>query len=120
MKFFTLGAALSTAALLIGIFSGNPVVLCVMMGVFGFCSGHFIPVLIGECAVGYKGHTTFTTSFLMFVMCIARVVSPIMIAFVSTQISLTLGMMLPVTAALAAAFCGWFAIKNRGTVPLSC
>jgi hypothetical protein len=63
--------------------------------------------------VGYKGHTTFTTSFLMFVMCIARIISPIMIAFVSTQISLTLGMMLPVTAALAAVFCGWYAI-NKG------
>jgi fucose permease len=113
MKFFALGAALSTAALLVGIFSGSPVVFCVMMGVFGFCSGHFIPVLISECAKGYEGHTTFTTSFLMFVMCIARVVSPIMIAFVSTQFSLTLGMMLPVAAALAAVFCGLFTIQDR-------
>jgi len=119
MKFFALGAALSTISLLFGIFSGSPVVLCAMMGVFGFCSGHFIPVLVSECAAGYEGHTTFTTSFLMFVMCIARIVSPLMIAFVSTQISLTLGMMLPIAAALSAMFCGWLAIQDRGTIHLS-
>jgi fucose permease len=119
MKFFALGAALSTVSLLIGIFFGSPVVLCVMMGVFGLCSGHFIPVLVSECAVGYEGRTTFTTSFLMFVMCIARIVSPLMIAFVSTQISLTLGMMLPVTAALMTMICGWFAKQDKGTVHLS-
>jgi MFS family permease len=112
MKFFALGAALSTVSLLIGIFSGSPVILCVMMGVFGLCSGHFIPVLVSECAIGYEGRTTFTTSFLMFVMCIARIVSPLMIAFVSTQISLTLGMMLPVTAALMTMICGWFAKQD--------
>jgi len=112
LKFFTLGAFLSAVSLLIGIFSGNPVVLCVMLGVFGFCSGHFIPVLISECAKGYEGRTTFTTSLIMFVMCIARIVSPLMIAYFSTQISLTIGMMLPVIAAASTALCGWFAIKK--------
>jgi len=113
MKFFALGSALSAASLLIGIFSGNPVVFCAMMGVFGFSSGHFIPVLISECAAGYEGRTTFTTSLIMFVMCIARIVSPLMIAFLSTQISLTAGMLLPVAAAIAGVCCGWFAVKPR-------
>ena len=113
MKFFALGSALSAISLLIGIFSGNPVVFCVMMGIFGFSSGHFIPVLISECAAGYEGRTTFTTSLIMFVMSIARIISPLMIAFLSTQLSLIAGMMLPVTAALFCMGCGLYAIKPR-------
>ena len=113
MKFFALGAALSGVFILIGVFSGNPIVLCVMMGLFGFCSGHFIPVLISECAKGYEGKTTFTTSLVMFLMAIARIVCPILIAFVSTQISLTLGMMLPAAAAFLTMTCGLYAIKSE-------
>jgi len=112
MLFFSLGAVLSGICVIVGVFSGNPVILCVMMGAFGLCSGHFIPVLISECAAGYEGRTTFTTSFIMFVMCIARVISPIIMAFTSTQVSLSAGMMIPVAATLAAAGCGWLSIKQ--------
>ena len=111
LKFFTLGAFLSGAFILIGIISGNPVVFCVMMGAFGFCSGHFVPVLVSESAAGYEGRTTFTTSLIMFVMSVGRMAAPVMIAFISTQISQTTGMLLPVAAAVITAGCGWYAIK---------
>jgi len=117
MKFFALGAALSGIFILIGVFSGNPIVFCVMIGLFGLCSGHFIPVLVSECAKGYEGKTTFTTSLVMFLMAIARIVCPILIAYVSTQISLTLGMMLPVTAAFLTLTCGLYAIKREKATP---
>jgi len=113
MIFFAIGAVLSAIFIVIGVFSGNPVVLCIMIGALGLSSGHFIPVLISECAAGYEGRTTFTTSFIMFVMCIARVISPIIMAFISTHISLTTGMMIPVAVALAAAFFGWLTVKPR-------
>jgi len=116
MTFFALGGLLSAASVLIGVLSGNPVVLCALMGVFGLCSGHFIPVLVREFAIGYDGRTTFTTSFLMFVMVIARVVAPLAMAFVSTQISLTLGMMIPVAAALLAMGSGLLALKAKNPV----
>jgi len=112
MMFFSLGAVLSGICIIIGVFSGNPVILCIMMGLFGIFSGHFIPVLISECAAGYEGRTTFTTSFIMFVMCIARVISPIIMAFTSTTFSLTAGMMIPVVAALATACCGLLSLKQ--------
>jgi MFS family permease len=112
MKLCVLGAIFSGASLIIGVFSGNAIVLCVMLGVFGLCSGHFIPVLISECAVGYEGRTTFTTSLLMFVMSVSRIAAPVMMAFIGTQISLTLGMMLPVVTALVTACCGWFALRS--------
>ena len=124
LLFFSLGALLSAACILIGVFSGSPVVLCFMLGVFGLCSGHFVPVLVTQCAKGYEGRTTFTTSIVMFIMCSGRIVAPVTIAFVSTQISLTLGMMLPVAAALAGAIFGWLALvagknleKNPKTLP---
>ena len=114
MKFLTLGALLSGLFILAGVLSGNAIVLCVMIGLFGVCSGHFVPVLVSESAKGYEGRTTFTTSIIMSVMSIGRIIAPISIAFASTQISLTIGMMLPVAAAAAAAICGWFSTRIRG------
>jgi len=114
MKFLTLVALLSGLFVLVGVLSGNAVVLCVMIGLFGICSGHFVPVLVSESAVGYEGRTTFTTSIIMFVMSFGRIIAPISIAFASTHISLTVGMMLPVAAATAAAICGCFLIRIGG------
>jgi len=116
VKFFVLGAFFSGISLLIGVVSGSSVVFCVCIGIFGLCSGHFIPVLVSESAVGYDGRTTFTTSVIMFLMSLARIAAPIMMAFLSTQISLTIGMMLPITTAIAAMICGLFAIKSRKIV----
>lgn len=120
MMFFALGAALSALLLLIGVFSGNPVFLCVTIGAFGFCSGHFVPVLVSEITVGYEGRTTFITSTLMFSMGIGRIIAPVLIALISTQISLTVGMMLPVAAAFIAMVFGGVAMKikpTRGEAP---
>jgi len=111
MKFFALGCAIGGGLLIIGIFSGSAIVLCIMLGVMGLFSGHFVPVLVSESAVGYEGRTTFTTSIIMFVMCIGRITAPVSIAFVSTQISLTTGMMLPVATLFIAALFGLLAVK---------
>jgi len=116
MKFFAFGALISGTSILIGVFVGNPIVLCVMMGIFGLCSGHFIPVLVKECAVGYEGRTTFTTAMIMFVMCIARIVSPVMMAYAGTRISLTFGMMIPVATAIGATACALIASKKKGDI----
>jgi predicted MFS family arabinose efflux permease len=112
MKFLALGAALSGVFILIGVFAGNPIILCVMMGLFGLSSGHFVPVLVSSCAKGYGGKTTFTTSLIMLWMALGRIAAPILIAYVSTRISLTTGMMLPVAAAFLTVCCGLYAIKS--------
>jgi predicted MFS family arabinose efflux permease len=112
IKFFALGAALSGVFILIGVFAGNPIILCVMMGLFGLCSGHFVPVLVSACAKGYEGKTTFTTSLVMLFMALGRIAAPILIAYVSTRISLTTGMMLPVATAFLTLCCGLYAIKG--------
>jgi len=115
MLFVTFGAILSGVAVFIGVVSGNPIVMLIMMGVFGFCSGHFIQILVGECAAGYEGRTSFTTSFLMLSMCIARIFAPVTMAFVGTQISLSGGMVIPSIACFLVAGFGWYAVKSKQT-----
>jgi len=116
MKFFALGGLLSGLSVFVGVMSGNPIFLLIMLGLMGLCSGHFIPVLVRECARGYEGKTTFTTSILMFAMGIARITAPIMMAFLGTQISLTFGMMLPVLTALITMACGLIVYKSKVVV----
>jgi len=116
MKFFALGGLLSGVFVFVGVLSGNPIFFMVMLGFFGLCSGHFIPVLVREFARGYEDKTTFTTSLLMFAMGAARITAPIMMAFLGTQISLTLGMMLPVLTALITMTCGLIVYKSKGVV----
>jgi len=113
MKFFALGALLFGVCLTIGVVSGNAVVLCIAMGATGFCGGLFIPVLVSEFAVGYEGRTSFTTSVVMFVTGIPRVAAPVLVALVSTKISLFSGMMIPVASAVLAAVCGLAIYKNE-------
>ena len=113
LKFFILGAVLSGASIGVGVSSGNPVVTCAMVGASGLASGHFIPVLISECAKGYEGKTTFTTSFLMLIMGFTRIIIPLLLAHVSARISPASSMMIPVVASLLTAVFGWTAQKAR-------
>jgi len=112
MKYFTLGSAIFVIGLAVGVFSANPIVLCVMVGVLGLCGGHVFPVLVSECAVGYEGRTSFTTTIVMFVSGIARIATPVLIAFTSQRISLTFGIMIPAAASLLATFCGYYVYRQ--------
>jgi fucose permease len=114
VKFFVLGAALHGVLLIVGVFSGSAIVLCVMVGSLGFVGGHFIPVLVSECAVGYEGKTTFTTSFVMFLLGVSRIAAPLLMAFASTRVSFVFGMMIPAASAFAAAACGLIAQRTEG------
>ena len=113
LKFFILGAVLSGAAFAIGVSSGSPIVMCAMAGVLGLSGGHFIPVLISECARGYAGKTTFTTSYMMLVMGFARIIVPLLLAYATTRVSPAFSMMIPVWAAPAAAVFGWMALRAQ-------
>lgn len=117
MKLFLYGALVSALLLAAGVLSNSAVVMCVMMGAVGFTSGHLMPVLFGESAVGYEGKTTFTTSVLMMVMGVVRVLIPLFIAYISTAMSVVTGMLVPaVTGLLAALFALWtIRVSNRRT-----
>lgn len=100
------GALFSGIFLGAGIWSGNVVAMCVAVGLTGLASGHFVPMLVLECADGHRGNTTLTTSMMIFVSAIARVVVPLLMAAVSDAVSVAAGMSVPAVAALASAlFC---------------
>lgn len=100
------GGILAAVLLLGGILSGNAAVMCGCVGLMGLATGHFVPMIVGECAEGYHGNTTLTTAAAMFVMGIARVLIPIIMAAVTEGISTDIGMAIPaVTGVLAAVFC---------------
>ena len=107
IKAYSISALLYGIFIAAGVFSGNAIALCVAVGAAGFCGGLFVPVLIGQFAVGNEGRTSFTTSVAMFVTGIPRIAAPLLIAFVSTKWSLLSGMMIPAVTAIAAAACGW-------------
>lgn len=96
-----LGGGLLSAVLLgTGILSGNAMVMCLCFGLLGLVTGHFMPVMVAECARGYQGSTTLTTSVYLFVTGIARVVIPIIMAALSEAVSIRVGMSAPIFAAL--------------------
>lgn len=97
------GAAVSALTLLLGILSANAVVMCLCFGLLGLATGHFMPMMVAECAKGYQGSTTLTTSVYMFVTGISRVVVPVLMAVLSDGISIQAGMSVPVFAGILGA-----------------
>lgn len=106
------GGALSAVLLSLGILSGSAVVMCLCFGLLGLVTGHFMPMMVAECARGYQGSTTLTTSAYMFVTGIARVVVPLLMAAVSDAVSVQAGMFLPAVAGVLAALMGAVALRN--------
>jgi len=115
LKFFILGSALFAVVLTLGVMSSSAIVLLVAVGLLGFCGGHFVPVLVSECAVGYEGKTGFTTSFIMFVTGIPRIIAPLIIAYIATQLSTTFSMLISAITAIIAAFFAVLAIRYTNT-----
>jgi MFS family permease len=113
MKLFTVGSALFAAAMFIGIALDSPAALCAAIAVGGMTSGHLIPVLISECAAGYEGKSTLTTSVVTLSMCASRIATPLLMAYLTAAASPVAGMLtVPVSGALAAAF-GLAALKTK-------
>ncbi|MDL2323612.1 hypothetical protein LJC61_00475 [Ruminococcaceae bacterium OttesenSCG-928-A16] len=111
---FVWGALATAVCLGGGVLSGSAMGMCLAMGGMGLCSGHFMQVLFGECAREYKGKTSFPTSILIVVMGLARIVVPLIMAYVSNSVSVVVGMLLPAGTTVAAAVAGlWVAKLNR-------
>ena len=111
-----MGGALAAACLVLGIVGGNAVVMCVCMGLLGLTTGHFIPMVVSECAEGYQGSTTLTTSVVMFVMGITRVIVPVLMAALTEIVSAHVGMGVPAVSGILAAICCAWVLKMKAPV----
>ncbi len=123
MRLFVIGSALAAVFITAGVLSGSAVIMCIAMGATGLSIGHLLPVLFSECALGYAGKTTFTTSVMMFAMGFARIVAPLLPAFISSRLNVAAGMMTAVFAAVLAVVFGAVTLRfpvprTAATVPL--
>lgn len=110
MKLFIGGIILSGIAHAFGVLIETPYAMIVAAGIVGILSGPSMPVLLGEAAKGNEGITSLTTSAMLFVMCISRMITPLVLGELTTT-SVVLAMLVP---AFAAIFAGIFAIIARG------
>lgn len=96
------GGALSAIFLTLGILSGSAAVMCACFGLLGLSTGHFSPMMVAECARGYQGSTTLTTSAYMFVTGVSRVIIPLLMAALTDAVSVEIGMAAPALAGVLA------------------
>lgn len=111
------GAFCATVLLSGGILSGSATVMCVAVCLCGFVSGPFMPMLIAECATGYQGKTTLTTSLMMIVGGVARLAVPLLTASVTSAVSATAGMLVPAAFAVLAGVLSLAALRTTTTTP---
>ena len=109
------GAFCATVLLSGGILSGSATVLCVAVCLCGFVTGPFMPMLIAECATGYQGKTTLTTSLMMIVGGVARLAVPLLTASVTSAVSATAGMLVPAAFAVLAGVLSLAALRTTTT-----
>lgn len=107
------GALLASGFLAVGIVGDSAVVMCVCMGLVGLTSGHFAPMSVSECAEGHQGSTTLTTSVVMFVMGITRVIVPLLMAALTDVVSVQVGMAFPIVAGILAAVFSALALRMK-------
>lgn len=110
------GALAASACLVLGIVGGNAIAMCVCMGLLGLTTGHFIPMVVSECAEGYQGSTTLTTSVVMFVMGITRVIVPVLMAALTEIVSVHVGMGVPAVSGILVAICCVWVLKMKAPV----
>lgn len=113
------GSLLASLFLGAGILSGSAAAMCVCVGLVGLVTGHFIPMIVSVSAEGYRGSTTLTTSAVMLVMGVVRVLLPLTMAALTDAVSVSAGMALPAVAGvLGAALCAvalrWKAGEGTG------
>lgn len=109
------GAFCATVLLSGGILSGSATVMCVAVCLCGFVTGPFMPMLIAECATGYQGKTTLTTSLMMIVGGVARLAMPLLTASVTSAVSAIAGMLVPAAFAVLAGVLSLAALRTTTT-----
>ncbi len=114
-RLLVIGAGIAMVCLTLGVLSGSAVGMLIAMGAFGLSSGHFIQVLYSECNIGYEGKTTLPTAVMSVVLCLGRIVVPLLMASVSASFSVVASMLIPAAMAGGAAVFGW--LMDRLSIP---
>ncbi len=108
MRLIALGSVIGGACISAGVLSESAYFMCAMTGALGFAIGFIMPVLFSEGAKGYEGKTTLTSSALLLVMGVTRIAIPLLMAFFSAYVSVSLCMLLPAAFSVIAAIFGYW------------
>jgi MFS family permease len=102
LKLFVLGALLSCVFQTVGVLSGSPVVMCVMVGIIGLVTGHCVPMLLSEIARGQQGNSALAASATLVSMCFMRILVPVGMGAIAGAVNISVAMLTPaVSGALA-------------------
>jgi MFS family permease len=120
LKLFVIGIASVSVLHALGVLSNDPVVLIIMFGTIGLMSGQCMPNLMNEVNSKYPGRTSLPTSVMMFMMCIARILMPLLVGYVMAVSTGMIGMLLPVVTSLLSALSSFVALRvDRKTEAVS-
>jgi MFS family permease len=102
LKLFVLGALLSCVFQTVGVLSGSPVVMCVMVGIIGLVTGHCVPMLLSEITHGQQGNSALAASATLVSMCFMRILVPVGMGAIAGAVNISVAMLTPaVSGALA-------------------
>jgi len=83
MKMHAFGSLVAGITLFIGIFSNNPWIMCVMIGIGALSTGNSLPAVINRCVVTYQGNTLLPTSSMFLSMQITGAIVPPVLGWIA-------------------------------------
>lgn len=111
LKLFVIGIASISVLQALGVLLNDPVVLITVFGAVGLLSGQCMPNLLNEVNQKYPGRTSLPTSVMMFMMCIARILMPLLVGYVMAVSTEAMGMLLPAVSSLLGAVLSLVALR---------
>ena len=110
MKLHAYGALGAGITLLAGIFSGNPWIMCVMVGAGALVTGNSLPALLNRIVVNHQGDSLLPTAAMLLTMQITGMIIPPVLGWISS-FSIQASMLVLVAGALASGACGFVATR---------
>ena len=112
MKLHTYGSLITGVGLAIGVFSGNAILMCAMVGVSGLASGHCIPTLMNESVISHEGKSQLPTSAMILTTRVSGVTIPPALGLLSL-ISMQVSMLVPIITIFISALLGYAIIRLK-------
>jgi len=112
MKVHSYGSLIAGATLFIGIFSGNPWIMCIVIGIGALTTGNSLPTLINRRIVTYQGNTLLPSSTMFLSMQVTGMIVPPVLGAIAVY-SMQGSMVLLAVAILISGCFGFAVLRYR-------
>jgi len=112
LKLHTYGMLIAGAALAVGVFSDNAILMLVMIGVSGLTSGHCLPTLLNETIASNGSGSQLPTSVLLLMTRIPGIVAPPVLGWIAT-FSMQGSMLIPIVTVIVSGLLGYAIIRMK-------